>query len=65
MPPRSRKRSPNAPAPTPEEEAAAYVRGLVKRGKVAACGKEPLPPGTTHVVEVRGSVKRVRRKRFS
>jgi hypothetical protein len=65
MPPRSKKRATPAPAPTPEEEAAAYLRGLARRGKIAACDKEPMPAGTTHVLEVRGSVKRVRRKRFS
>ena len=65
MPPRSRKRDAKAPEPTPGEEAAAYARGLERRGKVAACDDKPMPPGTTHVVEVRGSVKRIRRKRFA
>ncbi|HVF62556.1 MAG TPA: hypothetical protein VNE58_00995 [Casimicrobiaceae bacterium] len=65
MPPRSRKAPPSAD-PTPEQEAAAYLRGLQHHGRVAqtdADGK--LPPGVTHVVEVRkGGAKRVKRRRF-
>lgn len=58
--------APPAPGPTPEEEAAAYLRGLRKRGQVVAEGTDPLPPGVTHVVEVRkNGEKRIKRKRFS
>ena len=52
--------------PTPDEEAAAYMRGLERRGQMAAKGTDPLPPGVTHVVEVRkDGGKRIKRKRFS
>ena len=51
--------------PTPEEEAAAYIRGLERRGEAVA-GKGPLPPGATHRVTInRSGQKRVKRKRFS
>jgi hypothetical protein len=54
------------PGPTPEEEAAAYIRGLERRKQVVAEGTDPLPPGATHVVEVgKGGAKRIKRKRFS
>ena len=63
---RRRKPSTVPPAPTPEEEAAAYVRGLKRRGQMVAEGTDPLPPGVTHVVEVgKGGAKRIKRKRFS
>jgi hypothetical protein len=63
---RIRKPAAVPPMPTPEEEAAAYIRGLERRGQLANKGTDPLPPGVTHVVEVRkdGS-KRIKRKRFS
>lgn len=63
---RIRKPSAVRSNPTPEEEAAAYIRGLQRRGQVVAEGTRPLPPGVTHVVEVRkGGAKRIKRKRFS
>ena len=63
---RVRKPAVVRPMPTPEEEAAAYIRGLERRGQVVAEGKDPLPPGVTHVVEIgKGGAKRVKRKRFS
>ena len=63
---RLRKPAPVPPRPTPEDEAAAYIRGLERRGKLAAEGTDPLPPGVTHIVEVRkDGTKRVKRKRFS
>lgn len=63
---RARKPAAVPRAPTPEEEAAAYIRGLERRGQVAAKGTDPLPPGVTHVVEVtKGGARRIKRKRFS
>lgn len=63
---RIRKPSAVSPAPTPEEEAAAYIRGLERRGQLVPEGTRPLPPGVTHVVEVRkDGAKRIKRKRFS
>jgi len=63
---RIRKPTAVKPAPTPEEEIAAYIRGLARRGQVVTEGTDPLPPGVTHVVEVRkGGAKRIKRKRFS
>ena len=63
---RARKPASDPKCPTPDEEAAADVRGLQHRGQIAAEGTDPLPPGVTHVVEVRkGGAKRVKRKRFS
>lgn len=63
---RVRKPAAVPPMPTPEEEAAAYIRGLERRGQLIAKGTGPLPPGVTHVVEIgKGGAKRVKRKRFS
>jgi len=63
---RIRKPAVVPPMPTPEDEAAAYIRGLERRGQIVAEGTDPLPPGVTHVVEIRkGGAKRVKRKRFS
>lgn len=63
---RIRKPTADPPTPTPEEEAAAYIRGLERRGQLARKGTHPLPPGVTHVVEVRkDGAKRIKRKRFS
>ena len=63
---RVRKAARRPPMPTPEEEAAAYIRGLERRGQMVPKGTDPLPPGVTHVVEVRkGGAKRIKRKRFS
>ena len=63
---RVRKSAPVKPSPTPEEEAAAYLRGLERRGRLVAEGPDPLPPGATHVVEVvKGGARRIKRKRFS
>ena len=63
---RARKPAADPKCPTPEEEAASYVRGLQRRGQMVAEGTDPLPPGVTHVVEVRkGGAKRVKRKRFA
>jgi len=64
MPARARK--PASTAPTPEEEAAAYARGLAHRKRIVPAGTDPLPPGVTHVIDARKAVaKRVKRKRFS
>ena len=66
MPARNRKPTAVPPTPTPEEEAAAYIRGLERRGQLAPKGTRTLPPGVTHVVEVRkNGAKRIKRKRFS
>jgi hypothetical protein len=63
---RARKPSATQAPPTPEEEAAAYIRGLERRGQLAPKGTDPLPPGVTHVVEVgKDGAKRIKRKRFS
>lgn len=62
---RVRKPSCAPQTPTPDEEAAAYLRGLERRGQIAVDGNDPLPPGVTHVVEIRkDGAKRVKRKRF-
>ena len=55
-----------APEPSAADEAAAYLRGLARRGKIAPAGTKPLPPGVTHVSDARKPVaKRIKRKRFS
>ena len=55
-----------APEPSAADEAAAYLRGLARRGKIAPAGTKPLPPGVTHVCDARKPVaKRIKRKRFS
>jgi hypothetical protein len=63
---RTRKRPAPAPEPSAADEAAAYLRGLARRGKIAPAGTKPLPSGVTHVVDARKPVaKRIKRKRFS
>ena len=62
---RTRKPIAPAPDPSPADEAAAYVRGLARRGKIAPAGTSPLPPGVTHVCDARKPAKRIKRKRFS
>jgi hypothetical protein len=63
---RTRKPAVPAPEPSAADEAAAYLRGLARRGKIAPAGTEPLPSGVTHVCDVRKPVaKRIKRKRFS
>ena len=65
MPARIRKPAAVPPLPTPEEEAAAYIRGLERRGQLAQAGTDPLPPGVTHVFEVgKDGSKRIKRRRF-
>ena len=60
-----RKPQARTPAPTPEEEAAAYARGLERRGQLAEEGTDPLPPGVTHVIEVgKDGSRRYKRKRY-
>jgi len=62
----ARTRKPTATVPSPADEAAAYLRGLARRGKIAPAGTKPLPPGVTHVCDPRKPVaKHVKRKRFS
>ena len=66
MPARVRKPATVPEAPDARRGGAAYFRGLQQRNQVVAEGTDPLPPGVTHVVEVRkGDAKRVKRKRFS
>ena len=63
---RARKPAVAPPDPSPADEAAAYLRGLQRRGKIAPEGTKPLPPGVTHVRDARKPIaKRVKRKRFS
>ena len=50
---RARKTVVPVPDPSPADEAAAYLRGLARRGKIAPANTEPLPPGVTHVSDAR------------
>lgn len=56
---------PPAPASTPKQEKAAFIRSLERHGQ-AVEGKGPLPAGATHTLKKRADGKKVvKRKRFS
>jgi len=62
---RTRKPARTRPLPTAEEEAAAYARGLERRGQVADAADDPLPAGVTHVVVIAADgSRRYKRKRY-